>query len=109
MPSAKGEVSAKLDDNGNSSVEASFEHLATPGSLSPPKTTYVLWAESHFGRQVLLGQIRVSSDQEASWSGTVPFDKFRLLVSGEDLAWPERPREPILLKTDYVEASGSWF
>jgi hypothetical protein len=103
IPSASGNLAAKLDDNGNSWVEVEFEHLAVPASLSPPKATYVVWAESQFGRQVLLGQIAVDDSRRAEWRGTVPFDRFRILLSAEDLAWPERPREPILLKTDYVK------
>jgi len=103
IPSAAGNLTAKLDDNGNSSVEVEFEHLAAPASLNPARATYVVWAESQFGRQVLLGQINVGDDRRAEWRGTVPFDRFRILLSAEDLAWPERPREPILLKTDYVK------
>ncbi|MGH7337926.1 MAG: hypothetical protein ACREI7_10125, partial [Myxococcota bacterium] len=68
-----------------------------------------LWAESYFGRQVLLGQIRVDDLRRATWRGTVPFDHFRLLVSAEDRPWPDQPREPLLLKTDYVRPSRERF
>jgi hypothetical protein len=104
MPSASGTIAAELDDNGNAAVELAFEHLARPDALNPPRATYVIWAESYFGRQVLLGQIKVDEDRTAFWSGTVPFDRFRILLSAEDLAWPERPREPILLATELVTA-----
>ena len=109
IPSAAGNLAAKLDENGNSWVEVEFEHLALPASLTPAKATYVIWAESHFGRRILLGQLKVEEDRTAAWRGTVPFDQFRLLLSAEDLAWPEEPREPILLKTDYIKPRRSAF
>jgi hypothetical protein len=108
-PAASGLVNADLDDNGNSRVELQLEHLALPGTLTPPRATYVVWAESQFGRQVLLGRLAVADDRSAEWEGTVPFEKFRMLVTAEDIAWPERPREPYVVQTDYVEASKGWF
>lgn len=108
-PAAAGTVHAKLDDNGNSWVELELQHLALPGTLTPARTTYVVWAESQFGRQVLLGQIKIADDRSAEWEGTVPFDKFRMILSAEDIAWPERPREPFVVQTDYVEAGKGWF
>ena len=108
-PAAAGDVHAKIDDNGNAWVELEVEHLALPGTLTPPRSTYVVWAESQFGRQVLLGQIKVEADRSAYWEGTVPFEKFRMMLTAEDIAWPERPREPYVVQTDYVEADKGWF
>ena len=108
-PAASGQVHATLDDNGNSWVELELEHLALPGSLTPPRATYVVWAESQFGRQVLLGRLVVQKNRSAAWEGTVPFDKFRLMVTAEDIAWPERPREPYVVQTEYVEATSGLF
>ena len=108
-PAAVGAVHTELDSNGNAWVELELQHLALPGTLSPPRKTYVLWAESQFGRTVLLGQIKIAKDRSAEWQGTVPFEKFRMILSAEDIAWPERPREPYVVQTDYVEASSGWF
>jgi len=107
-PDAAGAVHAKIDDNGNSWVELELQHLVPPATLTPPRATYVVWAESQFGRQVLLGQIKVANDRSASWEGTVPFEKFRMMLTAEDIAWPERPREPYVVQTDYVEADKGW-
>jgi hypothetical protein len=108
-PAAAGQVHATLDDNGNARVDLALEHLALPRTLTPPRSTYVVWAESQFGRQVLLGRLVVNKDRSAEWEGTVPFDKFRMMVTAEDIAWPERPREPYVVQTDYVEAASGWF
>jgi hypothetical protein len=108
-PAATGKLHAKVDDNGNSRVDLELAHLALPETLSPPRATYVVWAESQFGRQVLLGRIAVAPDRSAEWEGTVPFDKFRMVVTAEDIAWPERPREPYVVQTDFVEADKGWF
>lgn len=107
-PAAAGTVHATLDDNGNAWVELQLEHLALPATLTPPRATYVVWAESQFGRQILLGRLAVQKNRSAEWEGTVPFDKFRLMVTAEDIAWPERPREPYVVQTEYVEAKGGW-
>jgi len=108
-PAARGHVHAELDANGNSWVELRLEYLALPGTLSPPRATYVVWAESQFGRQILLGRLAVGEDRSAEWEGTVPFEKFRMIVTAEDIAWPERPREPYVVQTDFVEADeGMW-
>jgi hypothetical protein len=108
-PAAEGSVRAKIDDNGNAWVELELQHLALPGTLTPPRATYVVWAESQFGRQVLLGRIKVADDRSASWEGTVPFEKFRMMLTAEDIAWPERPREPYVVQTEYVEVDEGWF
>jgi hypothetical protein len=108
-PAAAGAVHTELDRNGNAWVELTLQHLALPGTLSPARKIYVLWAESQFGRMVLLGQIKIAKDRSAGWEGTVPFEKFRLILSAEDIAWPERPREPYVVQTDYVEAAKGWF
>ena len=108
-PAAAGLVRAALDDNGNARVELELEHLALPETLTPPRSTYVVWAESPFGRQVLLGRLAVHKNRSAAWEGTVPFDKFRMMVTAEDIAWPERPREPFVVQTDFVEAASGWF
>jgi hypothetical protein len=108
-PAAKGHMHAELDANGNSRVELRLEYLALPGTLTPPRANYVVWAESQFGRQILLGRLAVGEDRSGEWEGTVPFDKFRMLVTAEDIAWPERPREPYVIQTDFVEADeGMW-
>ncbi|HKA16168.1 MAG TPA: hypothetical protein VKH41_14190 [Myxococcota bacterium] len=103
-PSATGNVHAKLDANGNAWVELDLEQLAPS-----PRATYVIWAESQFGRQVLLGRIAVAKDGTAEWAGTVPFDKFRMILTAEDTAWPERPSAPYVVQTDFVEAGRGWF
>ena len=108
-PAAAGHVHANIDGNGNAWGELEREPLALPGTLTPPRSTYVVWAESQFGRQVLLGRIKVEDDRSASWEGTVPFEKFRMILTAEDIAWPERPREPYVVQTDYVEAAKGWF
>jgi len=108
-PAAAGAVHATLDRNGNSWVELQLQHLALPRTLNPARSIYVVWAESQFGRMVLLGQIKVEKDRSAEWEGTVPFEKFRILLSAEDIAWPERPREPYVVQTDYLEPEKGWF
>ena len=107
-PGAEGQVLTKIDYNGNSWVELRLSHLPLPGTLTPPRKTYVVWAESEFGRQILLGKLALARNRSAEWDGTVPFEKFRMVVTAEDIAWPERPREPYAVQTEFVESDKGW-
>ena len=59
---------------GTRGSSSELEYLALPGTLTPPRATYVVWAESQFGRQILLGRLAVAEDRSAEWEGTVPFE-----------------------------------
>lgn len=108
QPAAVAEARIKLDENGNTQVSLEVAHLAKPEKLTPPRSTYVLWAESTFGRNVLLGRLRVDDNLEARWQGSVPFDRFRLIISAEDHATPEHPTSPFVMATDFIEPDSGW-
>ena len=108
QPAALAEAKVSADDNGNAQVKLWVEHLAFPAKLTPPKQTYVLWAETTFGRTLLLGKLKVDKDLEARWQGSVPFERFRLIISAEDVTTPERPSSPFVMTTDYLEPGKSW-
>lgn len=102
QPAATGEMKVTLDDNGNVEAKIWLEHLAPPDRLNPPKQNYLVWAQSTFGRTVLLGQLRVGKKLDASWRGTVPFERFRLLITAEDLNTPEHPSSPYVMASEYL-------
>jgi len=58
-PAALGAAKVSTDNNGNAVVDVEVEHLAPPENLFPPKTLYVVWAQTPNGRFVNLGQMVV--------------------------------------------------
>ena len=57
IPSARGEVSVKKDNNNNYNIELQISYLAEPERLNPPKLTYVVWMLSEENNSINLGQI----------------------------------------------------
>jgi hypothetical protein len=57
VPSARGEVTVKKDDNNNYKVAVQISYLAEPERLTPPKLTYVVWMMSEDNNPINLGQI----------------------------------------------------
>jgi hypothetical protein len=103
QPAATGEMKIRPEPNGNAYVKLRVEHLATPSRLTPPRTTYVVWAQHRDGKSALLGRLAPNKELKASWQGTVPFDSFRLLITAEDFAAPLEPGTPEILVTEFVQ------
>ena len=57
IPSARGEVAVKKDNNNNYNIELQISYLAEPERLNPPKLTYVVWMLSEDSNPINLGQI----------------------------------------------------
>ena len=103
QPAATGEMEVRPEPNGNAYVKLRVEHLADPSRLTPPRVTYMLWAQHRDGESALLGRLALNKKLKASWQGTVPFDSFRLLVTAEDLPAPLEPGTPEVLATEFVQ------
>lgn len=108
QPGAEATAKLKLDDNGNTLVQLHARYLAPPEKLVPPKSSYVLWALSPHGRVVQLGQLRIDKNREAGFRGSTPFDRLKLVITAEDVAVPERPSEPYVIATDFIEPERGW-
>jgi hypothetical protein len=103
-PAAKGEAKITTDNNNNTRVELEIRHLAPPQNLTPPKSVYVVWAESPDGRTENLGQIIAGSDRSAEFQTVTPLKVFRILVTAEDRALAQSPSQQVVLTTDTFRA-----
>ncbi len=102
-PAAQGTVKVKKGESGNTWITLKVEHLAPAARLTPPKSHYVVWADSGSGgRLVLLGLLKPNEDLEAELEGPVPFTNFRVIVTGEDQLAPSYPSDATVLVTEYV-------
>ncbi|WP_143301607.1 hypothetical protein [Candidatus Entotheonella palauensis] len=83
--------------------------MAPPQSLVPPRTLYVVWAEAPTGRTINLGRLLVNKNRSAKFEGVTPLEKFRLLITAEDLADVEEPSQQVVLSTDMLRVKKGWW
>lgn len=103
MPGVENLIEMSADANGNNRVKFKVNHLAPPDTLVPPKSFYVVWAQSAEGRSVPLGRLWIGSTRIGAFEATVPFIEFRLIVTAENDLVPEMPAEPIVLSTELLK------
>ena len=87
VPAANGHVKIKSTDN-NYAIEVSLENLAPAKNLSPPRETYVVWAETNQGIKKL-GVMNSSSGMfssklKSSLSATLAAKPTKIFVTAED-------------------------
>jgi hypothetical protein len=101
-PAAAGTVKAKLDDNGNTSVEVRVEHLAPPERVSPGATAYVVWIIAEGAPAVNVGELKVNTDLEGSLNTVTPQHAFTLKITAESSATASSPAGPVVLSGSVV-------
>lgn len=97
-PAAMGKVNTDNDRNGNTGVEVEVKHMATPQSLTPSKTSYVVWVQPRGKEPEALGALRVNSDLEGSLKATTPYKDFDIFITAEDNPKPDTPSGMVILK-----------
>lgn len=104
LPAAIGEAKATKDANGNTRVHLKVDHMAPPQNLQPPKSVYVVWAETPDKQRYNLGQLRVDEKRRGQLDATTAFKVFRLIVTPEDFPTVTEPSGPEVLSTGVLEA-----
>jgi len=97
-PAAMGKVITSNDRNGNTEVEVQVKHMAAPQSLTPAKTTYLVWVQPRGKDPELLGALRVNEDLEGSLKATTPYKDFDIVITAEDNMKPDIPGSMVILK-----------
>jgi len=67
VPGATGEVKTGKDKNGNTKFSLQVKHLANPASLTPPKSTYVVWIQQTGAAPESQGVLKVSKNLEGKF------------------------------------------
>jgi|SRR5215210_1831522 len=83
IPAARGQVDVGHDKNGNTKVEVKVEHLATPESLTPPRTAYVVWFKERDAEPLNQGLLKPGKDLKATFRSVTPLKAFDVLVTAE--------------------------
>lgn len=97
-PAAMGKVNTDNDRNGNTGVEVEVKHMATPQSLTPSKTAYIVWVQPRGKEPEVLGALRVNSDLEGSLKASTPYKDFDIFITAEDNPRPDAPSGMVILK-----------
>lgn len=98
VPAARGQVEVNKDKNGNTRLRMKVEHLASPESLTPPKTTYVVWLQERGANPENQGQLRVDKNLKANFETVTPLKSFDVLVTAEQEATAKAPSDTEVLK-----------
>ncbi len=84
QPAAQGTAVLKHDKNGNLTVDLKVKHLAKPDSLTPPKSTYIVWIQPTNGSVTKLGELKVNDNLQGEFKAPVPVSNFQIFVTAED-------------------------
>src|SRR5256885_13828132 len=93
-----GKVITDNDRNGNTGIEVQVKHMAAPQSLTPAKTTYIVWVQPRGKDPEALGALRINEDLEGSLKATTPYKDFDIFITAEDSQKPEIPASMVILK-----------
>jgi hypothetical protein len=105
VPSAKGTVKVKQDNNKNYVIEVEIEDLVEVERLQPSKQTYVVWMETDRGNAENLGQLKssrsfFSKQKTASLETVSSFKPVKIFVTAENGIDVRYPESQIVLTTD---------
>ncbi len=99
VPGARGEVEIGHDRNKNTEVKMKVEHLAKPDSLTPPKTTYIVWLQEKGADAENSGQLKINNKEQGSFRTTTPRKSFDVFVTAEQDGSAKAPSGPEVLRT----------
>jgi hypothetical protein len=103
-PAATGQVKIKKDKNNNYRIDVSLRNLAPSGKLTPPRETYIVWAETQSNGVKNIGQLNTSSglfskNLKASLKAHLPFKTNNIFITAEDNQNVQYPGNMLILTT----------
>lgn len=105
LPAAMGEAKVYKDDNGNTKIKLEVKHFAPPQRLQPPRSVYVVWAETSDNQMFNLGRLKINEDLKGKLEATTPFRVFQLVITAEDNPLVMQPSQQVVLRTKVIEAN----
>jgi len=105
VPSAKGKVKIKQDNNQNYRIKVHIKDLAAVERLQMAKETYVVWLETERGSYENLGQLIsstgfMSKQHTAALETVTSFKPVRVFVTAENGLNVRYPDSVVILTTD---------
>ena len=98
VPGARAEVAISKDDNGNTRLKMSVQHLANLENLTPRASAYVVWLRERDGNAQNQGQLKMDKNLKATFETVTPLKSFDVFVTAEQDARAKGPSGPEVLK-----------
>jgi len=95
IPSAEGKITADRASGGATELKVEVEHLAQPKKVGA--NHYVVWIQPE-GSQGFqnIGALKVDDNQEGELVRTIPYEKFRVMVTPERDIAAIHPSGPVV-------------
>jgi hypothetical protein len=99
VPGAQGTVSAKSAENDNTELTIKVKHLAPAQKVSTNASNYIVWIQPEGSRNFQnVGALRVNDNLEGSQTTTIPYKRFKVLVTPELGAMAQSPTGPTIFE-----------
>jgi hypothetical protein len=99
VPGASGEVITRTDNNGNTQLTMSVKFLASPGSLTPPGTAYVVWFSTEGNPAENEGELKIDKNRKGEFKTHTPSKAFDIFVTVESDPMVKAPSDDRVLST----------
>ena len=108
VPSAKGTVKVKKDNNNNYAIKISIQHLTEPDRLQPSKETYVTWMVTENNVTRNMGQINTSTSlfskkYKAYFETVSSFKPIKIFITAENDGSIQYPGSQVVLTTEDLD------
>lgn len=98
VPAARGDVEIGKDRNKNTEIKMKVEHLAQPESLTPPKSSYVVWLQEKGSDAENQGQLKLNKKLEGNFRTVTPRKSFDIFITAEQDAAAKAPSGPEVMR-----------
>lgn len=99
-PAARGTITVKTGNNGNTQLKVHVKHLAPPSSLTPPENVYVLWIEPPEQNPRNEGALKVDNNLSGQLQTETSLRRFQVFITAEKQAQLKAPQGPRVLSAD---------
>jgi hypothetical protein len=98
VPGARAEVAIGTDNNGNTSLKMTVQHLANLENLTPRANAYVIWLQERDATTENLGQLKVDKNLKGTFETVTPSKNFDIFVTAEQNTKAKSPSGPEILR-----------
>jgi hypothetical protein len=98
VPGARAKVEISKDDNGNTKLKMSVQHLANLENLTPRASAYVVWLRERDGNAQNQGQLKMDKNLKATFETSTPLKSFDVFVTAEQDSRATSPSGPEVLR-----------
>lgn len=104
VPSASGEINAKMGNNNNTEVDLTVRNLAKPGDLTPAANSYVVWFEEQGAPPQNMGELKVDGKLKGQLKTVTPWKNFDVFITPETDPMVKEPTGEAVLRTKVQES-----